>query len=217
MPQQIKDLIKGSFFLIAAVIILFTQKKVFAKIIGSPHDFSEVSFGHSPGKICEACHIPHNSGSGEVPLWRGSPTSYGPYILYSSNTLNAQVNQPLAPTKTCLACHDGTIALSKPTGCIECHKSFHNTGNVDLSNDHPVSIVYNSALARSDDELKDPSTTTVTSLGDKTIETGMLYQGRLECVSCHDVHAAKGDSASAPKLLLVNNQKSKLCLTCHNK
>ena len=205
---------------ILALFILFFQSKLFAEITGSPHDFSGVDSNHrGSGEICKVCHTPHNSNSAEIPLWWGSLSPRG-YTLYGSDTLDATVNQPLAPTKICLTCHDGSIASSQPVGCISCHKLVHDGGGGDtnLGNDHPVSFRYDTALAKTDGALRDPGGTVVTSLGGKTIQEGMLYQDRLECSSCHDVHAKKGDSGAAnSKLLLVNNTGSALCLTCHSK
>lgn len=205
---------KKLIILITAATMLF-QAKLFAQITGSPHDFSGVSFVHgADGEICKVCHVPHNAGLNYAPLWR-SELAVGTYALYSSDTLDATVNQPMAPTKACLTCHDGSIASGPLTGCIDCHKNYFH-GDSNLGNDHPVSFTYDTALAQTDGALQEPDDTMVTSLG-KTINKGMLYQERLECSSCHDVHATKGDSATAPHLLLVNNDQDSLCLTCHIK
>jgi len=206
------------FIFTALGLVLFTQVKLFAEITGSPHDFSGVSFVHGGGEICKICHTPHSGRSSEAPLWRGRLGSYGTYTLYSSDTLDASVNQPLVPSKACLTCHDGSIAIGPLTGCVDCHKnSGHTPGNTVLNNDHPISFTYDAALAQTDGALLDPGGSAVATLGGKTIQTGMLYQNRMECPSCHDVHAKKGDSATAPDLLLINNDQDKLCLTCHVK
>jgi len=215
-------------FFIFILFLLFVPMRLFANIAGSAHDFSGrvVSHWNDDGyytvEICRICHTPHNAGSTEVPLWRGdymsgwSGTEVA-YTLYSSNTLDAAVNQPLAPSKACLTCHDGAIAMDHATDCFDCHKTFSNSKNTVISNDHPISFTYNKALAQVDGALNNPGETTVSSLGGKTIRQGMLYQDRVECPSCHDVHATKGDSATAPHLLLVDNKDDKLCLTCHIK
>lgn len=225
--------LKKIFILIIFISLLFTNVKLFAYISGSPHDFSGAAglpagaqgeMDHGAGEICKVCHTPHSALSTEVPLWRGSLGMSGwsgtnvTYILYSSDTLDAAVSQPLAPSKACLTCHDGAIATGPATGCTACHKNFTGSGkNTILNNDHPISFIYDTALAQKDAALYDPGATAVPILGGKTIREGMLYQGRMECTSCHDVHAKKGDSATVPKLLLVNNNQDKLCLTCHNK
>lgn len=197
-------------------IVLVSQTRSFAYIKGSPHDFSGIAMTGSNGEVCRVCHVPHNGRSTEVPLWRASLFPVITYTLYSSDTLDATVNQPMVPTKACLTCHDGSTARSPANGCSMCHTK--NQLGTDLSNDHPVSFIYDTALAQKDSALRDPKNTPVSSLGDKTIRDGMLYQDRLECTSCHDVHATKGDSSDPQAhLLLVKNDQSHLCLTCHNK
>ncbi len=194
----------------------------FAVISNSAHDFSSATSWNPSQQLCGVCHVPHNSGSTIAPLW-GHTLSTATYTVYSTSispSLNAVVGQPSASSRACLSCHDGTVAVNAFGG---------NTGNVfltggdnlgtDLSNDHPVSFTYDAALATADGTLRDPTTTAVASLGaGRTITTGMLIGGRLECSSCHDVHADKGASATGGnKLLLVSNSGSVLCLTCHNK
>jgi hypothetical protein len=87
----------------------------------------------------------------------------------------------------------------------------------DLSEDHPISITYNSALAGIDGELVDPSAD-----GDIDADTVgaaapyvPLYGGVLQCASCHDVHAT-GTVAGTP-LLRVDDAGSLICLKCHIK
>lgn len=209
---------------LSALTVIFLAVLIFSKtssagIVGSPHDFSYAPVfpsDHGPGEICKVCHVPHNAGTTDLPLWRGSLGSNGTYTLYSSDTLDATVNQPMVPTKACLSCHDSTIGRGPLHGsCLDCH-SFHGN-TLNLAVHHPVSFTYDTTLAQADGALHDPSAATVPSLGGKTIQQGMLYQNRMECASCHDVHATKGDSTTAPNLLLVANNRSRLCLTCHNK
>lgn len=208
---------KGVLFLATGVLGLLFQAKLSANITGSPHDFSGVSFVHGEGEICKVCHTPHNAGSNQVPLWRGSLSSSVIYTLYSSDTLDATPNQPMVPSKACLTCHDGTIALGPVTGCTSCHNAHGSQADLALHDDHPISFTYDHSLAQADGALFDPANTPVASLGGKTIQEGMLFEDRMECSSCHDVHAAKGDSGLTANLLLVDNNQSNLCLTCHNK
>ena len=35
------------------------------------------------------------------------------YITYESTTMTANISQPEGPTRLCLSCHDGTIAVGK--------------------------------------------------------------------------------------------------------
>lgn len=203
--------------LILIVVSLYASSQGFAKMAGSPHDFSNLYIigAHAGGEICKACHVPHNAGESQPPLWLAKFRTKGTYTLYQSDSLNATPSQPTAASKACLSCHDGTLTKDISFNCFACH----NDGGapLNLSNHHPISFTYDTALAAADGALHDPSSQTVPQLGGKTIRQGMLYQDRMECISCHDVHATKGDSSSTDKLLLVANGKSRLCLTCHAK
>jgi predicted CXXCH cytochrome family protein len=86
----------------------------------------------------------------------------------------------------------------------------HNLGT-DLSNDHPISFSFDTALATADGGLKDPATAS-SGLGG-TVNDDLLLGGKMECASCHDVH----NSSNLSKLLVKSNAGSALCLTCHSK
>lgn len=201
--------------LVLALVSIVAAQPAFAAIKDSMHDFKNSSWNAS-GETCKVCHTPHNANSNVAPFW-GHAVSTATYTVYSSPTLNASVGQPSSTSKACLSCHDGTVAVNSFGG---------NTGTsyvapfdrlgTDISNDHPVSFTYDTALANTDGGLYDPATKTVSSLG-KTIRDGMLVNNKVECSSCHDIHKTKGYSASSVQMLLVNNSGSALCFTCHNK
>jgi len=197
-------------------ISLIAMRPALAAITGSAHDFKSRSW-NTTGEICVVCHAPHNASSTIAPLWNHTLTS-ATFTLYSSPSLNATVGQPSASSKACLSCHDGTVALGSFGGSTG--TTFISGGDklgTDLSNDHPVSFTYDAALATADGTLNNPTVKTVGALGGKTIDAAMLIGHKVECGSCHDVHADEGNSATAGHLLLVNNASSALCLTCHNK
>ena len=61
-------------------------------------------------RICVFCHTPHNA-TPESPLWNRELEPQI-YTVYASPTLRAgALPQPFGPTKLCLTCHDGTIAM----------------------------------------------------------------------------------------------------------
>ena len=197
------------------LVMLFAVAS-FAQIANSDHDFSGTSWGSS--EICLPCHTPHNSDLtvSDAPLWNHEVTQ-ADFTLYSSPTLNATINLPSSNSKLCLSCHDGTVALDNYGG---------NTGGTnfitgsaligtDLSNDHPVSFVYNDALATADGGLYPPSSTS-SGLGGM-IEDDLLFGdpdfSTLECASCHDAHNGYGN----PSLLIISNAGSEFCLLCHDK
>jgi predicted CXXCH cytochrome family protein len=198
-------------------------------------------------EICIFCHAPHTNGritmptdgsvvQADAPLWNHTITSQT-FTPYTSGTLNSVPGQPNGTSKLCLSCHDGSIALEAygkaTTGTHFIYDSkFGGTGSTtgaagatsstkligtDLTNDHPISFVYDAALVAADKELNDPVTATI--LPGLNSVTGTIKEklldrtGQVQCTSCHDVH----NTAGINKLLKVNNTGSALCLTCHNK
>jgi predicted CXXCH cytochrome family protein len=176
-------------------------------------------------QICVFCHAPHNANPA-APLWNRS-LSYqvsGFYTPYSSATLaatgGAAPGQPTGASKLCLSCHDGTVALgsveNKPggggAGIITMTGSLTAAANLgtNLANDHPVSFLYDAALAAKNPELVPPA----------SLPAGKIKpdsSGQAQCTSCHDPH-----SDTYPKFMLSGYQDasgygSPLCRTCHNK
>jgi predicted CXXCH cytochrome family protein len=193
------------------------------KIAGSAHDFSTA--GWSNGQICVVCHAPHNANTAvtDAPLWNHAVTT-ATFTPYSSPTLNATASnggQPAGTSKLCLSCHDGTVAVDSYGGTtgLTLISGAERLGT-NLSDDHPISIVYDAALATIDGGLYNPATTNVTIGSGTRTRTGtiaalMLPGGSLQCASCHDVHNTY--VAGSSDLLKVASAGSALCLTCHNK
>ena len=159
--------------------------------------------GRSPNP-CEFCHTPHNANPTKS-LWnRTLPAST--YKVYESSTLKATLNQPTGTSRMCLSCHDGTIALDDRADRPKGAKVGMLTGNTslgtDLSDDHPVSFIYNSGLSTSKGELLDP--TLLPS------STKLDQEGQVQCSTCHDPHEDRN-----PKFLVMDNRASRLCVTCH--
>lgn len=195
--------------------LLLAAIPALAGIATSKHNLSVSGPGSvkaaSETQICVFCHIPHNA-SGSAPLWnRRTPT--GSYTPYSSSTAKAAAGQPNGASLACLSCHDGTIALgdllsrsnaTAMAGGVTTMPAGNGNLGTDLSDDHPVSMVYNSALVTARGELADPATLT----GKVRLDGG----GRLQCTSCHDPH-----DDSNGKFLVMPNAASALCQTCHLK
>ncbi len=184
-----------------------------ALLTGSKHDFTALGWGNS--QICLPCHAPHNNKNlvGQL-LWNHDTTAAS-YTLYSNPaSLDAVPGQPSATSKFCLSCHDGTVALD----AYGSHASTtYISGNAllgtDLSNDHPISFIYDAALVSADQAkaggvigLKAPAVVTAAGLP--------LFSGMMECATCHDVHNKHGNTAG---LLNIANAGSALCLGCHIK
>ena len=181
----------------------------------------------------------HGDGSGNVTLattWTmyghgnvtiGDPTDpNGNTDMQGSAWKNT--TQPGGVSKLCLSCHDGSIAISAygnfKGSTISSQDSTSTmkiasraaigglTGtNGDLSNHHPIGFVYQTAF-NADTELADPTTVLNGTMRIKDV----LYNGQMECVTCHDVHNSK-NAPGAEKFLWKSDTHSAMCLTCHLK
>ncbi|NQU44278.1 cytochrome C [bacterium] len=186
-----------------------------AGIRGSAHDFSALT---ERQQICIFCHTPHDAdiSVASAPLWNHEVT-VKQFQLYNSPTMDATVSQPTGASRLCLSCHDGTVAVDSyggRPGVIFLGGDL-GIGADELANDHPVSFVYNDALAAADRELFSPSSSP-SGLGG-TIQQDLLFGSQLECSSCHDVHNGPAATAVDEFLLVITQAQSQLCLTCHNK
>ena len=200
-----------AFFAFLAVVASHSAD---AKVRGSKHDLSGrgVAGGTSDGmdQICFFCHTPHTLEP-VTPTWSRGQSSIL-YTPYWSPTLEARVGQPTGTSKICLSCHDGTIARASASGSA--NRGGRGTGVLalsqranltsDLSDDHPISFLYDSALALQDRELVDPILLPREILLDENDE--------MQCTSCHDPHVS-----SYPKFLAMDNAYSELCTACHDK
>lgn len=120
--------------------------------------------------------------------------------FYTSPTLDARVGGPDGVSRWCLGCHDGAVATGVgPLG--------PDIGGDGLENDHPVSFVYDEALAERDGGLRSPSAPS--PLGG-TIASDLLEDGKLQCTACHDFHSDRPN-------LLKTERSVTLCLACHDK
>jgi len=205
----------GAAKLAAMACLALVARPTQADLRGSAHDFS----GLSPTQeICIFCHTPHNADTSvaDAPLWNHEVTTRN-YILYNSPTFDATPSQPQGASRLCLSCHDGTVAVDSyggQSGVIFLGGDLA-IGADELSNDHPVSFSYDDALAIDDGELFLPSSSP-SGLGG-TIQEDLLFNNRLECSSCHDVHNGASAAAVNDGLLLITQASSQLCLTCHDK
>jgi predicted CXXCH cytochrome family protein len=199
---------RRAIFLVAIALLLATPVR--AGVVGSKHDFW-VPGGGQPGSregdTCIFCHAPHTETPAR-PLWNRKFSELV-FTPYSSASMQATPGQPTGASKLCLSCHDGTIAVSEvlsspgPIGLFGNVRGRASLGT-DLSDDHPVSFVYDAALANEDGELVHPDTLTGAVRLDSRAE--------MQCTSCHDAHTDRWGN-----FLLLDGQFSALCITCHQK
>ena len=212
--------------LVMAVLLMLMASVANGQTAGSgiantAHDLRIWTFG-SDSQICIMCHAPHNTNT-QGPLWNRAVNSTI-YTLYASSTMDATTSQPGSVSRLCLSCHDGTVGLldyGGATGSMSFDVAGYTPANLgtNLSNDHPIGMTYDVALATADSSLADPTTTSVT-VGSAPSKTGtiaavMLASGRVECTSCHDVHNKY--TVTYKGLVKMTMTGSALCLKCHAK
>ncbi len=157
-------------------------------------------------RICIFCHTPHNA-TPSSPLWNKELEPQF-YTLYASPTLGADpLPQPSGPTKLCLSCHDGTIAMGRvvnPAGGITMagsdtlpSDSLSNFA-LDLSDHHPVSFSYQNSLPNPELAPTPPA------------DLVFGNTDEVHCTTCHDPHNDVNG-----KFLLKDNRYSAICTTCH--
>jgi predicted CXXCH cytochrome family protein len=189
-------------------------------------------------RICIYCHAPHNTmpaggANTYVPLWNHAITvqAFTPYSngtdvpnsVQHQSTAMVFGNQPGSVSMLCLSCHDGTIATNEYGFVAGTSQGLADKfisgraligGTGDLSNHHPIGFDYDSVAAL-DDEINPSATTPVVAqpTGPQFI-SDLLWNGSVECISCHDVHNTKN---AGMKFTWVDDTQSALCLTCHKK
>jgi len=160
-------------------------------ILNSPHDLSARGPGpiraHHEREVCIFCHTPHNAMP-QTPLWnRHLPRTH--YRIYESSTLDARVDQPSGPSKMCLSCHDGQLALGAVLSKPDLHPIVTSPRTMppgptdlttDLSDDHPIGFRYDRALAAADSQIRVPE------LVSRELPLGT--HGEMHCTTCHDPH-----------------------------
>lgn len=175
-------------------------------IRGSAHDFS--SQGWSQGEICVVCHTPHHASQAlDTPLWNHATTTAS-FTLYGSSSLQNPVGQPGTHSKSCLSCHDGTVAMDSFGGTAGTRfMSGAALVGTDLSNDHPIGITmyHEAGLNCQTCHQQHPS---------RFVSVLPFYDGKVECATCHDPH---NGGAGGVKMLRKPNTGSLLCLHCHAK
>ena len=189
---------------------LFAGQVQAQTIVGTAHDLRTFT-GGTETQVCIFCHTPHQAKADSLaPLWNHESTAVVSYTLYTSDTLDATPGQPAGTSKACLSCHDGTVAVDNygttTTGTHYVTGSALVGASSTLLYDHPISFLYDAALATADTGLVTPASAS------QVVAGVPLVDGYLECASCHSVH----NDTNQP-FLRLSNTASALCLTCHLK
>lgn len=165
-------------------------------IVGSKHDFSDG--GRVPRDLCLPCHRPHITAA-QAPLLVERAAAVKPSAAYGT-----PAGELDASSLVCLSCHDGTVARDVYAGThamswSELASAGLAPGQTRLTN-HPIGIRY----PVGDRQFQSPEAVTA----DLRIK---LPDGRIQCISCHDPH----NTQRHPGMLVMSNNRSRLCLACH--
>ncbi|MBI5527414.1 MAG: hypothetical protein HY897_13860 [Deltaproteobacteria bacterium] len=175
-----------------------------------------VGQGHK--QACVFCHTPSETATAAAPdvSWTAPCALLKSYDTYQSAASKAKDRSDIGLTAdrgaqmsmVCMNCHDGTLAGNShwiQPGAGEDGKPVPVLDGT-LRNDHPVNFTYDALLASADKTLAVPASRSEAAPGLP------LYDGKMQCATCHNVHDNTHGS-----YLRVSNKGSALCLACHEK
>lgn len=200
--------------LLAGMIAWAGRASADESVVNSKHDLSVSGPGPiravEESEICIFCHAPHNAAP-QTPLWnRANPRTH--YRIYESSTTDARIDQPLGPSKMCLSCHDGSMALGNVLSRPMTHPIVMTSRTIppglsdltnDLSDDHPIGFRYDRALSNADPQIRPPE------LVSRELPLGA--HAEVHCTTCHDPH-----NNELGAFLRISDQYSAICITCHD-
>lgn len=198
------------------------------------------------GQTCIFCHTPHGGSNSIPLWNRRSPTgaAYQLYTSSTSDVTSTAATVAASISGACLSCHDGTIAMdvlanvnglafgpavaftrqgtAKSTySALAAGSSNVMSGGLpflgtDLRNDHPVSVVYETARAATASEFVTPvvagAKISVGATNPVPLFGLSVATATIECASCHNPH-----NNSLGNFLRKSNTGSAICLSCHIK
>jgi predicted CXXCH cytochrome family protein len=172
-----------------------------------------------------------------LPLWNHTlqaDTNYSPYDNGNGPLTGDKASQAMQTfdkigntSLLCLSCHDGSVAVNSYGNSAQISistgdypdKSLQNTSYIIgqdkyLGNHHPIGFNYD-GVQQQDTEIRTSDyLMTTDGNGGGTYISDHLYNGSMECGTCHSVH---NTGNSGEHLLWRSDQNSELCLTCHAK
>lgn len=98
-------------------------------------------------------------------------------------------------SRDCLSCHDGTLSSSANVR-TEGANFEHSVGM-----SHPIGVSYENAYRKKPNEYRN------INIIDNKIK---LFDGKIGCETCHDHYSTEKHK------LVINNYRSRLCLSCHD-
>lgn len=205
----------------------------FAKVSGSKHDMTTVVTDPAGNQVCVYCHHPHKGESlGQNALLWNINDATATYTLYkgTATTSFGDVGDASAPQSLlCMGCHDGDVTqntfiqgsvendFSGPIGLTYVNDAA-NLGS-SLEGDHPIGFDYPTAdvanATSADLKLAEAGGAEVVT----TNNTYPLYNGKMECATCHNVHAGVPDGSDSKdtdiQFMRGSMDASEMCVDCH--
>jgi predicted CXXCH cytochrome family protein len=149
-----------------------------------------------PAEFCAKCHGKIGSRSAQSMHWLALGVAH---ISGDGGDVRAGGRVLDAHTQQCLSCHDGVIAAESKNATPWTGSQWDFS---DSRRNHPVGVRY--------DHLSRPEVLTPLRPAAMLPQAITLPDGKVACVSCHDLYAG------AQNLLTVPIEGSELCLTCHD-
>ena len=179
----------------------------------SPHDFMTGINGGGEWTapsyaLCSFCHIAHKFGAGaasaDVPgylLWNHTLSS-ATYTVYTSPSMvnpAEPLDGQMTTSNLCLSCHDGTVAinsfyedisLADYSGTIGGQTAAFMPGAATIDpqaqgKQHPINFLYPAPTDAANIGMR-PAADNFSIDGNGTVP---LYDGKMQCSTCHDPHA----------------------------
>jgi hypothetical protein len=162
--------------IVASAAVAFAAGEPRTGVLGSVHDMRELT-GSGPGsdgtndRVCAFCHTPHHAylssnPSDYYPLWSRDldRNNFAPYASSTINAIDWASDIAIGPTRLCMSCHDGLIAVDQHYGSIGTRTLTENIPGqapgstwiggaaigslpTTLQNDHPVGFVYDTVAS----------------------------------------------------------------------
>jgi predicted CXXCH cytochrome family protein len=198
------------------------------------------------GQTCIFCHVSHGGANGKPMWNRSAPSGATYQLYTSTTTDATTTGAQIAGSISgaCMSCHDGTMAMDvllnvnglplastvsfTKQGTAKSTYASVGTGasnlmngglpfiGTDLRNDHPVSIIYETARAATPAQFVTQVTSGVKiSVGASSpvpLYGSSSATATVECASCHDAH-----NNTLGSFLRKANTGSAICLSCHIK
>ncbi len=143
--------------------------------------------------FCTNCHASRDGPSAKSMHWQATRFAH---VRFNDHRVSRSLGRLDAESRKCLGCHDGVNA-------VESNNAFSAGGfSWDARREHPIGMSYRRKVTQTSDVPLRPA-----SLLPPAIR---LPDGRVSCVSCHDLYGGKKD------LLSVPIEGSALCMTCHD-